>query len=84
MQNESFPDGSQDDELSKKRKMILTGISAGVGVAGAAAGLLFLDLILLLMGKKTKNKIVYPKDKQVVATPMKEESSKCKYLKHKL
>lgn len=41
--NESFLDNSSEDELTRKRKMILTGITAGVGVAGAtAAGLLFL------------------------------------------
>jgi hypothetical protein len=40
--DESFLDNSSEDELTRKRKMILTGITAGVGVAGAtAAGLLF-------------------------------------------
>lgn len=75
--NESFPDGSQDDELSKKRKMILTGISAGVGVAGAAAaGLLFFGPYSPFNGKENEKQDSIPKDKQVVATPMKEESSK--------
>jgi hypothetical protein len=40
--DEPFLDNSSEDELTRKRKMILTGITAGVGVAGAtAAGLLF-------------------------------------------
>ena len=40
--DESFLDNSSEDDLTRKRKMILTGITAGVGVAGAtAAGLLF-------------------------------------------
>ena len=40
--DESFPDSTSEDDLTRKRKMILTGITAGVGVAGAtAAGLLF-------------------------------------------
>lgn len=39
---DAFIDNSSEDELTKKRKMVLTGITAGVGVAGAtAAGLLF-------------------------------------------
>lgn len=41
--SEGFSEEILDDDLSKKRKMILTGITAGVGVAGAAAaGLLFI------------------------------------------
>ncbi|RDB35932.1 MAG: hypothetical protein DCC88_07740 [Spirobacillus cienkowskii] len=41
--NEQFPSQAVEDELSKKRKMILTGITTGVTVAGAtAAGILFL------------------------------------------
>ncbi|APJ03431.1 hypothetical protein [Silvanigrella aquatica] len=40
---EPFLDHSAEDELTRKRKLILTGITAGVAVAGAtAAGLLFL------------------------------------------
>ncbi len=75
--NESFPDGSQEDELNKKRKMILTGISAGVGVAGAAAaGLLFFGPYSPFNGKENEKQDNIPKDKPVVATPMKEESSK--------
>lgn len=46
--DESFLDTSED-ELTRKRKMILTGITAGVAVAGvSAASLLFLAPIPLL------------------------------------
>ncbi|WGL59459.1 hypothetical protein QEJ31_13090 [Pigmentibacter sp. JX0631] len=75
--NETFPDGSSDDDLGKKRKMILTGITAGVGVAGAAAaGLLFFGPFSPFGMKENEKQDNIPTEKPVESPAKKEEPFK--------
>lgn len=75
--NETFPDGSSEDDLGKKRKMILTGITAGVGVAGAAAaGLLFFGPFSPFGVKENEKQDTIPTDKLAQSPTKKEEPVK--------
>ena len=73
--DESFPETS-DVDLTGKRKMILTGITAGVGVAGAtAAGLLFFGPYSPFGVKSPEKQDKIASDKSVSTTNSEDKSN---------
>ncbi len=72
--DEPFPDASED-ELTRKRKMILTGITAGVAVAGAsAAALLFFGPYSPFGVKQSEKPVNLPKETKVTTPPQATEA----------